>query len=231
MELPASHRRECAPAGVRMVARRARLPPWTVRHRSISGPARRSRRPWPPSTGGWRRAGTIRGAGRFMPHVTLKGLFRTRRTPFELERRVAAALAGRAPIALHQACVRHSPPTPSSSMVDGDGAGGATRSCMPCTSRCSTRPRRSWSDRFAAEEHVRDAFPPTSRWPWPTSHRRASRRAGRRALARAHRPRVSTAAGVQLAVFESADWSGRWWETMTWRVVVRAAARRPVSQA
>ncbi len=45
----------------------------------------------------------LRAAGRFMPHVTLKGFFRTEAEPAELEARLRSALDGRPAVTLHNA--------------------------------------------------------------------------------------------------------------------------------
>jgi hypothetical protein len=44
-------------------------------------------------------------------------------------------------------------------------------------------------------------------------------------------PAVSAASAVQLAAFQSADWRGRWWETLTWRVLAELSLAGRVSQA
>ena len=87
-------------------------------------------------------------------------------------------------------------------------------------------------DRFEAEEYVRDAF--RAHVTLAMADIPAARFAAVLADARSREPigpRVSTAAAVQVAVFESTDWSGRWWETMTWRVVAELPLAGPVSQA
>jgi 2'-5' RNA ligase len=175
----------------------------------------------------------LAAAGRFMPHVTLKGFFRTEATPSGLEDRVAAALAGHAPVALHQAGVTAFATDAVVLDVDGDGAGArnAALHALHVAVLDATAPLVI-PDRFEAEEYVRDAFRahvtlamadiPAARFAAVLADARSLEPIG---------PRVSTAAAVQVAVFESADWSGRWWETMTWHVVAELPLAGPVSQA
>lgn len=176
----------------------------------------------------WRLA----AAGRFMPHVTLKGFFRTAAAPADLERLVATAVAGRPPITLHQAGVAAFGTDAVVLDVDGNGTGerNAALHALHVAVLDATAPLAT-PDRTAVE-YVRDAFRahltlamadiPPARFNAVLADARSLEPIG---------PRVSAAAAVQVAAFSSGDWNGRWWETMTWRVVAELPLAGPPSQA
>ena len=178
------------------------------------------------------RAWGLAAAGRFMPHVTLKGFFRTEAAPAELERRVAAALAGRGAVTLHQAGVVVLGRVAVVLDVHGDGAGGRNDALHALHEAVldAVAPLVARDCRFTAAEYVRDAFRAhvTLAMADIPPGRLAAVLADARSLEPIGPP-VSAAAAVQLAAFESRDWDGRWWESLTWRVLAELPLAPPVS--
>jgi 2'-5' RNA ligase len=172
-------------------------------------------------------------AGRLMPHVTLKGFFRTDADAATLQRRVEEALAGREAVALHDAGVTAFATDAIVLDVDGDRAGrrneplhalheAAFAATAPLVARdCDFTPHEHANDAFLA--HITLAMADISR------ERFADVLAYARSL-EPMGPTASEATEVQLLAFAGEDWSGSWWTTLTWRPLA-SVRLRPASRA
>lgn len=172
----------------------------------------------------------LAAAGRFMPHVTLKGFFRTEATPAELERRVAAAVAGHGAIALLQAGVTAFATDAIVLDVDANGTGGRNEALHALHEAVfgAALPVVAPDCAFTRREHAHDAYRahitlamadiPPARFAAVLADARSLEPVG---------PVRSQAATVQLAAFESAAWDGAWWQTLTSRVVAELPLGRP----
>jgi 2'-5' RNA ligase len=170
----------------------------------------------------------LRAAGRFMPHVTLKGFFRTEAEPAELEARLRPALHGRPPVTLHNAGAVALGPETVALDVDADPDGGRNRALHalhvavfeamgPCVARgCEFTAVEFAGNAFRAHLTLAMADIPPDRFP--------------ELLALAAQapvgPSSSEAIEVALFAFENRDWAGSWWETLTWRPVATFSLTR-----
>jgi len=163
----------------------------------------------------------LRAAGRFMPHVTLKGFFRTEAEPAELEARLRPALQGRPAVTLHNAGAVALGPETIALDVDSDPGGGRNRALYalhmavfdamaPCVARgCEFTAVEFAGDAFRAHLTLAMADIPPDQF---------SELLALTAQAPAGPP-SSEATEVALFAFESRDWAGSWWETLTSRPV------------
>jgi len=161
----------------------------------------------------------LRAAGRFMPHVTLKGFFLSDADPTTVRQRVEQELAGRDAVVLHNAGVTAFAADAIVLDVDGDGAGrrneplhalheAAFAATAPLVAPdCDFTPREHAHDAFAAHLTLAMADIPRARFADVLADARALEPIG---------PTASAASEVQLFAFASEDWSGSWWTTLTW---------------
>jgi 2'-5' RNA ligase len=171
---------------------------------------------------GWlAREHRVRAAGRFMPHVTLKGFFRTEAEPAELEARLRPVLHGRTAVTLHNAGPVALGPETIALDVDGDPGGGRNRALHalhlavfdamgPCVAPgCEFTAVEFAGAAFRAHLTLAMADIPPDRF--------------RELLALTAQapagPSSSEATEVALFAFESHDWTGSWWDTLTSRPV------------
>jgi 2'-5' RNA ligase len=168
-------------------------------------------------------------AGRLMPHVTLKGFFRTEADSATLQRRVEGALADRDAVVLHDAGVTAFATDAILLDVDGNGAGRRNEPlhALHEAAFAATAPLVAPDCDFTPHEHAHDALVahitlamadiPRERFPHVLSFARSLEPIG---------PTASEASEVQLFAFASDDWSGAWWTTLTWRLLASVPLRR-----
>jgi 2'-5' RNA ligase len=168
-----------------------------------------------------RRFGLV-AAGRFMPHATLKGFFRTAAPPGELVERLAAALTPHGPVPVHNAGAVVLAPDTIALDIDTDWRGrqsarlralhdavfGALAPAVAAD--CDFTPVEYAGDRFRAHLTLAMADVAPARFADVLAAVRALEPIG---------PRESVATVVQLLRFESRDWAGAWWETLRWHEV------------
>jgi 2'-5' RNA ligase len=174
----------------------------------------------------------LRAAGRFMPHVTLKGFFRSEADPAELEARLRPALHGRPPVTLHNAGAVALGPDTIALDVDADPGGGRNRALHDlhvavfdamgaCVARgCEFTAAEFAGDAFRAHLTLAMADIPPDRF---------SELLALTAQAPVGPP-SSEAIEVALFAFDSHDWAGSWWETLTWRPVAAFLLPQPVRE-
>jgi len=176
----------------------------------------------------------LTAAGRFMPHVTLKGFFRTDVTPMELRARLADELRGCPLVVLHNGGVTAFGTGAIVLDVDANESGGRNRSLHAlheATFRAMA-PIVSAACDFTPYEHALDAYRahltlamadiPGPRFTDILASVRSLQPIG---------PSVSQAAEVQLFAFASADWGASWWQTLTWRHVANLSLGSKMSSA
>jgi hypothetical protein len=156
-----------------------------------------------------------------MPHVTLKGFFRTAARPAELEARLRAALRGRPAVTLYNAGPVALGPGTVALDVDrdpGGGRNGALRA-LHLAAFDAMAPLVAPGCEFTAVEHAGEAF--RAHLTLAMADLPPDRTDALVALTAREPlgPPVSPATEVSLYVFESDDWAGRWWETLTWSTV------------
>ena len=158
----------------------------------------------------------LRAAGRFMPHVTLKGFFRTEAEPAELEARLRSALDGRPAVMLHNAGAVPLGREAIALDVDRDPAGGRNEAlhALHATVLEAVRPCVAPDCEFTAVEPAFRAHLTLAMADLPSDHCDELLALTSRAPLG---PASSLATEVGLFAFESADWAGSWWETLTWR--------------
>jgi 2'-5' RNA ligase len=163
----------------------------------------------------------LHAAARFMPHVTLKGFFRTEAEPAELEARLAPALDRRPPVTLHNAGAVALGPETIALDVDADPRGGRNDALHALHEAVfeAVGPCVAPGCEFTAAEFAGDAF--RAHLTLAMADIPPDRFAGLLALAAQAPvgPPISEADEVALFAFESRDWAGPWWETLTWRPV------------
>jgi 2'-5' RNA ligase len=160
-------------------------------------------------------------AMRFMPHVTLKGFFRTEAQPAELEARLGPALHGRPPVTLNNAGAVGLGPETIALDVDADPGGGRNHALHALHEAAfdAMGPCVAPGCEFTAVEFAGNAF--RAHLTLAMADIPPGRFAELVALLTEAPigPPSSEASEVALFAFESRDWAGSWWETLTWRPV------------
>lgn len=162
----------------------------------------------------------LHAAGRFMPHATLKGFFRSEASVPSMVATLNQALVGVSPFTV----VNNGPiPFGRGSVVidvhnDERGAPNAALQALHETVFGTLRPLVDPACEFTPGEPARESFfahltlvmadMPEWQFDEVSAFIRDAEPIG---------PRRFPAEVVQFFAFESADWSGRWWETLTWQ--------------
>jgi len=169
-----------------------------------------------------RRQYRLKVAGRFMPHATIKGVFRSDAPVEEMVRRLDDTLSSRRPFALHnggvvplglvgigltvQRLADGSRNDPLQSLHEA-----ALAALMPLVHpHCDFTPLEWLGPRFEAHLTLAMADIPPTQFDEILRFVRDGEPIG---------PPAFTADTFQLFVFESNDWSGSWWETLGWELI------------
>ena len=164
----------------------------------------------------------LRAAGRFMPHATLKGFFRSDAPVQSMIDQVDAALAGRDAFPVHNGGVV--PYLKNAIVLD------VHRDERGDTNSRLQRLHEAAFDAILPLVRPDCEFTP-GEWSGPRFHAHLTlamadipERFFDEILAFVHAlepigPHTFTADTVQLFAFESADWAGRWWDTLSWELL------------
>ena len=162
----------------------------------------------------------LRAAGRFMPHATIKGFFKTDAAPEDLVHRLDPVMSGRPAIEVHNGGVvafgTEAIVLTIQRCAEGSSHNEALQrlheasldALLPVVAGdCEFTPRE-WV-RLLWEAHLTLAMAdiPPALFPEVLAFVRDLEPIG---------PPAFTADTVQLFAFRSEDWRGRWWESLTW---------------
>jgi 2'-5' RNA ligase len=174
----------------------------------------------------------LTAAGRFTPHVTLKGFFLTDATTTELRLRLVEALSACRRVVLHNAGVKTFATDAIVLDVDKDDTGQRNRSLHVLHEAAfdAVAPIVSPHCEFTPREHALDAF--SAHVTLAMADIPARQFADVLAFVRATQPigaRMSEASEVRLMAFRSADWTAAWWRTLIWRPVASCRLGDPTT--
>lgn len=161
-------------------------------------------------------------AGRFMPHATIKGFFRSEAPAAEMVQRLDDVLGSHRAVAVHNGGVVPLGPVGIGLAIQrlADGSRNeplqslheaALGALMPLVHpSCDFTPMEWLGPRFEAHLTLAMADIPPTQFDEILRFIRDGEPIG---------PTEFTADTVQLFVFESDEWSGRWWDTLGWELL------------